>query len=70
MTTLESDDERFTPAEHLNSDLGSMAMGWAELGIDADDFLKCPQCHKFFEDLVEGTEPPVRPDELCTCPED
>lgn len=62
-------DERFTPEEHLASDLGNLQMAWAELGIDADDFLRHGACGKFIPDLVEGLEPPVAADDLCDCPD-
>lgn len=59
-----------SPEAHLTNDLGYLQEGWAELGIDPDDFLRHAACGKFIPELVEGTEPPVGPDDLCTCPDD
>jgi len=63
-------EQQMPPETHLLSDLAGLADKWVELGIDPDDFLRCATCHKFFADLVEGTEPAVEPDELCDCEED
>lgn len=71
-------DPRFTPTEHLGSDLGHLAMGWQELGIDPDDFVKCGRCHRWIRELVstedeifDGELLPGIPDsECCTCEEE
>lgn len=68
--SLDQNDPRFAPEEHLASDLGNLAIGWAEVGVDPDDFLRHAACGKFIPDLVKGTEPPLGPDDLCTCPDD
>lgn len=69
------DDPRFTAEEHLSSDLGNLALGWQELGIDPDDFLKCGRCHKFMRDLVSDKDeivdgellPGIPDSETCQC---
>lgn len=58
------------PEVLLQSDLAHMQEGWKELGIDPDDFLRHAACGKFIPELVKDTEPPVSPDDLCTCPDD
>lgn len=63
-------ENQFTPTEQLGGDLANLAMGWMELGIDPDDFLKCAVCHKFFRDLVEDLPDPPGEDELCACPDE
>jgi len=75
MTDLQSDDPRFTPEEQLGSDLVNLAIGWQEIGIDPDDFLKCGDCHKWIRDLVpiedgevDGEFLPGIPDaDCCNC---
>lgn len=56
-----------TAEQELTGDLMRISEGWEELGIDADDFVKCAKCHKYIYDLVKGTEPPLKISELCTC---
>jgi len=50
-------EKDFTPEEHLNADLTSLAMSWTELGIDPDDFLKCALCHEIMFDPANHGEP-------------
>jgi hypothetical protein len=67
-----TDDRPFEPSPEaeLGADMMRMHEGWEELGIDADDFLKCARCHRFIKELVEGTEPPLQENELCMCDTD
>lgn len=69
-------DDRFTPEEHLTSDLHNVAMGWVEIGIDPDDFLKCGVCHKWMRDCVDSEDvttadgiflPGIPDSACCTC---
>ena len=73
--TTDANDPRFTPTEHLGSDLGNLAIGWAEEGIDADDFLKCAECHMWNRELAAPDDetvdgfflPGIADSECCTC---
>jgi hypothetical protein len=66
-TAGKSSERQMPPETHLLSDMAGLVGKWEELGIDADDFLRCGACHKFIASLVEGTEPPLGADELCDC---
>lgn len=39
-----------TPQDELALDLISLVHGWAKLGIDPDDFVKCSRCHEYWVD--------------------
>ncbi len=64
---------QFTPEEHLRGDLYNLSIGWQEVGVDPNDFLKCGKCHKWIRDLVDredvttkdGEFLPGIPDEAC-----
>jgi hypothetical protein len=53
------------PEAHLAAGLHDLTGQWADLGIDADDFLKCWTCGRWlFADPMFGADP------ICVCPDE
>lgn len=64
-------DNRFKPVEHLQSDLANLALGWIELGIDPDDFLRCGTCHKWITGIGIEEDPDIDvATDMCECPDE
>ncbi len=66
---LTGQEAEFTPEEQFSGHMLCLEQHWRELGIDPDDFIKCPEHHELMFDPDNNFEPTRHNYENCQTPE-